>query len=136
VPVVLRVFDRELGRTVERHFGFDHVQSTSALAAPRFVGAALGLDILGSFTVGEQAFLIGRLPVVPGRGLVGMAMQDLSARIRVVAIARAGSLGDLEHPPRRDTRFAPGDQAYLIGPYEELLQVLRRQHGDDVGVTA
>ena len=32
----------------------------------------------------------------------------------------------LEHPPRRDTRFAAHDVAYLVGPYEELLQVLRR----------
>jgi hypothetical protein len=36
-------------------------------------------------------------------------------------------------PPRRDTRFAAGDQAYLVGPYEELLQVLR---ADAEGVSA
>ncbi len=68
VPVVLRVFDRDLGHTVEHHFDFRHVRSTSALAAPRFVGAALGLDILGSFTVGQQPFLVGRLTVAPGGG--------------------------------------------------------------------
>jgi Trk K+ transport system NAD-binding subunit len=130
VPVVLRIFDRDLGRTVERHFDFRHVRSTSALAAPRFVGAALGLDIIGSFTAGGRSFLVGRLVVTPGRGLDGAAMQDLSAQIRVVAIARAADGGRLEHPPRRDTRFAPGDQAWLLGPYEELLLVLRRQHED------
>jgi Trk K+ transport system NAD-binding subunit len=128
VPVVLRVFDRALGGTVERHFGFQHVRSTSALAAPRFVGAALGLEMLGSFTVGRQPFIVGRLSVAPGRGLDGLRMQDLSARTRVVAIERAGAGGRLEHPPRRDTRFAPGDRAYLVGPYEELLRVLRREH--------
>ena len=32
----------------------------------------------------------------------------------------------LEHPPRRGTRFRGGDRAYVIGPYEELLAVLRR----------
>jgi hypothetical protein len=32
----------------------------------------------------------------------------------------------LEHLPRRSTRFQPDDEAYLIGPYEELLTVLRR----------
>jgi len=135
VPVVLRVFDRELGRTVEHHFDFRHVRSTSALAAPRFVGAALGLDILGSFTVGEQAFLVGRLTVAPGRGLDGLAMVDLPAQTRVIALSRAADDGRLEHPPRRDTRFAPGDQAYLLGPYEELLRVLRHQHEGDVGTT-
>jgi len=133
VPVVLRVFDRELARTVEHHFDFRHVRSTSALAAPRFVGAALGLDILGSFTVGHQPFLVGRLTVAPGRGLDGLAMRHLPARTRVVALSRAADGGRLEHPPRRDTRFAPGDQAYLLGPYEELLRVLRHQHEGDVG---
>jgi hypothetical protein len=43
----------------------------------------------------------------------------------------------LEHPPRRGTRLMAGDQAYLIGPYEELLAVLRRDRpapqGDNGG---
>jgi Trk K+ transport system NAD-binding subunit len=133
VPVVLRVFDRDLGHTVEHHFDFRHVRSTSALAAPQFVGAALGLDILGSFTIGRQPFLVGRLTVAPGRGLDGLAMQDLPAQTRVVALSRAADGGRLEHPPRRGTRFAPGDAAYLLGPYEELLLVLRHQHDGDVG---
>jgi Trk K+ transport system NAD-binding subunit len=133
VPVILRVFDRALGQTVENHFDFRHVRSTSALAAPRFVGAALGLDMLGSFSVGRQPFIVGRLSVAPGRGLDGLAMVDLSARTRVVAISRAAQVGRLEHPPRRDTRFAPGDQAYLVGPYEELLLVLRRDHEEEAG---
>ena len=108
VPVVLRVFDRDLGRTVEHHFDFRHVRSTSALAAPRFVGAALGLDILGSFTVGRQPFLVGRLTVAPGRGLDGLAMQDLPARTRVIALSRAADGGRLEHPPRGAPVSLPG----------------------------
>jgi Trk K+ transport system NAD-binding subunit len=136
VPVVLRVFDRDLGATVEHHFDFRHVRSTSAIAAPRFVGAALGLDILGSFTVGTQPFLVGRLTVAPGRGLDGLAMVDLPAQTRVIALSRAADDGRLEHPPRRDTRFAPGDQAYVLGPYEELLRVLRHELEGDVGTPA
>ncbi len=133
VPVVLRVFDRALGHTVEHHFDFRHVRSTSALAAPQFVGAALGLDILGSFTAGRQPFLVGRLSVTPGRGLDGLAMVDLPAQTRVAALSRAADGGRLEYPPRRDTRFAPGDQAYLLGPYEELLRVLRHEQEGSVG---
>ncbi|WP_213013822.1 potassium channel family protein, partial [Paractinoplanes toevensis] len=126
VPVVLRLFDRTLADTVERNFGLGRARSTAALAAPWFVGAALGLDVIATFYVGAQLMLVGRLTVAPGGGLDGLAMQDLSARTRVVAISRAAGGGALEHPPRRDTRFAAGDRAYLIGPYEELLQVLRR----------
>jgi len=124
VPVVLRVLDRPLAVTVEHSFLFRHVRSTAALAAPWFVGAALGLDVLDTFYVDDQPFLLGRLTVAADGGLVGRAMQDLSARIRVVALSRAG-LGGLEHPLRRGTRLGPGDEAYLVGPYEELLRVLR-----------
>jgi hypothetical protein len=90
------------------------------------VGAALGLDVLGTFYVEQQPFLVGRVSIASGGGLEGLAMQDLSARTRVIALSRAADGGKLEHPPRRGTRFAGGDQAYLLGPYEELLRVLRR----------
>ena len=98
VPVVLRVFDRELARMMERSFGFQHVRSTSALAAPWFVGAALGLDVLSTFYVDQQPFLVAGLTVAPDGGLQGLAMQDLSSRTRVIALSRAAG-GELEHPP-------------------------------------
>src|SRR6202034_2703660 len=126
VPVVLRVFDRQLGRMMERNFGFRYVRSTSALAAPWFAGAALGLDVLETFYVDQQPFLVGRLWITPGGGLQGLAMQDLSARTRVIALRRASAPNVREHPPRRGTRFHDGDEVYLLGPYEELLRVLRR----------
>jgi Trk K+ transport system NAD-binding subunit len=122
-PVVLRVFDRDLARMMERNFGFSHVRSTSALAAPWFAGAALGLDVLETFYVDQQPFLVAKLSVSAGGGLQGLAMQDLSTRTRVVALRRGG---ELEHPPRRGTRFQAGDEAYLLGPYDELVGVLRR----------
>jgi Trk K+ transport system NAD-binding subunit len=125
VPVVLRVFDRELGAAVHEGLGFRYVRSTEALVAPWFVGAALGLGVLGTFHVGRDAFLVGQLTVAPGGGLDGLTMQELSARTRVIAIRRAGT-GDIENPPRSGTRFAAGDEAYLVGPYVELLDVLRR----------
>jgi Trk K+ transport system NAD-binding subunit len=126
VPVVLRVFDRDLATMMERSFGFRHVRSTSALAAPWFVGAALGLDVLSTFYVDQQPFLVGRVTVTSGGGLEGLAMADLSTRTRVIALERSDNPGTLEHPPRRGTRFAGGDQAYVLGPYDELIRVLQR----------
>ena len=125
-PVVLRMFDPQLARSVRESFGFSFVGSTAALAAPWFVGAALGLDVLSTFYAGDQPLLVARLTVTPDGGLHGLAMGDLAARTRVLAIRRAADPDRLEHPPRRDTRFEPEDEAFLIGPYEELLAVLRR----------
>ncbi len=125
-PVVLRMFDPQLARSVRHNFGFRNVRSTAALAAPWFVGAALGLDVLNTFYVGDEPLLVARLTVSRGGGLDGLAMGDLGARTRILAISRAPHQAYLEHPPRRGTRLGAGDQAYLIGPYEELLAVLRR----------
>jgi Trk K+ transport system NAD-binding subunit len=125
-PVVLRIFDPQLARSVKDSFGFTMVRSTAALAAPWFVGAALGLDVLSTFYAGDVPLLVARLTVTPGGGLHGVAMHDLGARTRVLALRRAADKLILEHPPRRNTRFRPDDEAYLIGPYDELLTVLRR----------
>jgi len=125
VPVILRVFDRSLGNRLEETFDFRHVWSTAAIAAPWFVGAAIGLGVLATFYVGRQPFLVARLTVSDGGGLVGTRMVALTANVRVVAISRRADRGRLDYPPRRDTRFAAGDDAYLVGPYEELMQVVR-----------
>ena len=125
-PVVLRIFDPQLAHSVKDTFGFHNVRSTAALAAPWFVGAALGLDVLSTFYAGDEPLLVARLTVTPGGGLHGLQMHELAARTRVLAIRRAADRAILEHPPRRSTRFRPADEAYLIGPYDELLTVLRR----------
>jgi Trk K+ transport system NAD-binding subunit len=127
-PVVVRVFDRALGDTLQDTLGFAHVRSTAALAAPWFVGAALGLDVVATFSLSTLPFVLGRIRVEPGGVLDGLAMGELAARTRVVAIHRAAVDGPraLEYPPRRGTRFAAGDDAYLMGPHEEMLGVLRK----------
>jgi Trk K+ transport system NAD-binding subunit len=125
-PVVLRIFDPQLAHSVKDTFGFRNVRSTAALAAPWFVGAALGLDVLSTFYAGDEPLLIARLTVTPGGGLEGLRMDELTARTRVLALRRAADRSVLEHPPRRTTRFRQADEAYLIGPYDELLTVLRR----------
>ena len=123
VPVVLRLFDRRLARTVAASFDFRYVRSTAALAAPWFVGAALGLDVLGTFYVGDQPILVASLTVDVGSHLDGLAMWEIGGRLRVVSLVHPD--GSTDPAPRRDTRLTGGDLAYLIGPYEELLALLR-----------
>ena len=124
IPVVMRVFDQSLSRTISARFGFENIQSIEEITAPWFVAAALGLEVLGAFSVAQQPFTIGRLPIAADSGLVGVAMQGLSANTRVIALQRKAT-GVLEHPPRRGTRFEEGDLAYIVGPNDELIGVLR-----------
>jgi Trk K+ transport system NAD-binding subunit len=120
--VVLRVYDRILGAAVAQRFGFENVRSTVELAAPWFIGAALGLQVFGTFSVGQHSFMVGGVRVEPGSELDGVRMADLSTQTRVIAITRPGVATRLH--PRRDTRLSAGDTAYLVGPYRELLATL------------
>jgi Trk K+ transport system NAD-binding subunit len=127
VPVVLRVYDRTLGAAVAQRFGFEKVRSTVDLAAPWFIGAALGLQVLGTFSVGQRSFMVGGVDVQLSSDLDGTKMADLSTQTRVIAIARPGTPVRLH--PRRDTKLIAGDTAYLVGPYRELLDTLRKGQG-------
>jgi Trk K+ transport system NAD-binding subunit len=123
VPVVPRIFDRTLARTLADRFGFTSVRSTAELAAPWFVGAALGLDVLGTFTAHQRSFMAGRFTVTPGSDLDGLTVRRLPEGMQVLAIGR----GDvLEHPPGAATRLGPGDCAYVIGRHEDLLRLMQR----------
>ncbi len=124
VPLVLRVFDRALGTAVAHRFGFENVLSTVELAAPWFIGAALGLTVFGTFSVGQASFMLGGVRVEGGSELDGIRMADLSTQTRVIAIV--GRDGARELHPRRDSQLSAGDTAYLVGPYRELLATLRK----------
>ena len=124
VPVVLRIYDQQLGHAVGHRFGFEFVRSTVDLATPWFIGAAMGLDVLGTFSVGQRSFMVGGVKVRRGSELDGLRMFELSTQTRVIAIERDGSPVRLH--PRRETQLAAGDTAYLVGPYRELIDTLRR----------
>lgn len=123
VPVVVRVFGRRLAATVEQSFGFRHVRSPAVLAAPWFVGATLGVEVVDTFYVGDLPLLLAKLTVRADGGLDGVTLADLPAQVRIVVLQRAD--GVVEQPPRRDTRLRADDNAYLVGPYDELIALVR-----------
>ncbi|KMV21538.1 potassium transporter TrkA [Mycobacterium heckeshornense] len=124
VPIVLRVYDRALGLAVAQRFDFENVRSTVELAAPWFIGAAMGLQVLGTFSVGQLCFMIGAMHVDAGSELDGLRMSEMSTQTRVIAVARPNAPVELH--PRRDAQLKAGDTAYLVGPYRELLSTLRK----------
>ncbi|MBV8965882.1 MAG: NAD-binding protein [Mycobacteriaceae bacterium] len=124
LPLVLRVYDQELGEAVAHRFEFAYVRSTVELATPWFIGAAMGLQVLTTFSVGQRSFMVGAVRIEPGSELDGIRMFEMSTQTRVFAITRDDAPVKLQ--PRRDARLAAGDTAYIVGPYRELLNMLRK----------
>ena len=105
IPIVMRIFDRPLGRVIEESFGFRLVRSTSALAAPWFVGAALGLDILSTFYIEQELLLVACLTVAPSwrTGRAGHAGPDgaySGDRHRAIGGLSAGTPSSAHYPLR------------------------------------
>ena len=123
-PIVMRVQGRALGTAINQRFGFENVRSIVDLAAPWFIGAAMGLQVLGTFWVGQRSFMVGGMLVAEGSELDGLTMVQLSTQTRVIAIIRPE--GPVRLRPRRDARLKAGDTVYLIGPYRELIATLRK----------
>ncbi|WP_292991604.1 NAD-binding protein [Mycobacterium sp.] len=123
-PIVLRVQGRALSAAVNQQFGFENVRSIVDLAAPWFIGAAMGLKVLGTFWVGQRSFMIGAMLVAEGSELDGLRMVDMSTQTRVIAITRTE--GPVSLRPRRNSQLRAGDTVYLIGPYRELIATLRK----------
>ncbi len=120
--VVVRVFDTALADQVERRFSIHAVRSTSALAAPWFVGAALGYDVVSTFYTERQPFLVARLSVAPGAALDGVLLSELTPQVRVVALV---SGGEIVPRPTRYTRLSAGEQLLLVGPPREVIATFR-----------
>ena len=123
VPLVLRIYDRDLGFAVAQRFGFENVRSTVELAAPWFIGAAMGLQVLDTFSVGLSTYMVGAMHVEAGSELDGLRMFEKSTQTRVLAITRQDAPVQLH--PRREARLSAGDTAYLVGAYREVLDTLR-----------
>src|SRR6201998_4092891 len=127
VPIVMRVYDQKVGAAVAQRFEFAYVRSTVELATPWFIGAAMGLQVLTTFSVGQRSFMVGAVKIEAGSELDGIRMFEMSNQTRVFAITRDDAPVKLH--PRRDARLAAGDTAYIVGPYRELLDMLRKgQH--------
>jgi voltage-gated potassium channel Kch len=104
VSVVLRVYDRALGLAVAQRFHFENVRSSVALSAPWFIGAAMGVEVLGTFSIGQSSFMVGAMLVADGSELDG-PYRDLVATLRKGlppkhAVAAPEPAGEVEQSPQ------------------------------------
>ncbi len=125
LPVALRIFGRNLARVLGTVSDTWKPRSIAELAAPWFIGAALGMEVVGTFYVGSAPYMAARLRIREGTGFDGVLVDDFRVHTRVAAIQRSAS-GELEFPPKRDAQLHAGDVAYVVGHYEDLFEVLAR----------
>jgi len=126
--VVLQLHDPDLAARVQRAIGVGISRSTSGLAAPAFVSAALGHRILSTLPVGERTLVVARATVVEKAAAAGKDVKWLldGPYARVLMVKR----GEAETwRPGPDVVLLPGDELVMVSTRKALDEVLRRTEG-------
>src|SRR5436190_15719272 len=86
VPVVVRMFDEDLAARVRRDMPVRAVLNAAELAAPAFVAAALGEEVLRAFDVEDNFINIVNLKITDSASGIGRTIGDLASTLGVVPI--------------------------------------------------
>jgi Trk K+ transport system NAD-binding subunit len=119
IKVVMRMFDPDLARRIERGFDIHTACSTSALAAPIFAAASMRFNIKHSFYVGDTLLNLSEVHVRPDSELVGWSIeeQEVELGLRVVC-HQAGACPDLKPDSRLE--LTPGDEVLVMATLDSL----------------
>jgi Trk K+ transport system NAD-binding subunit len=93
-PIVLRLFDDELSAEIHTHLALDAILSRSAIAALSLAHAAVGVEVLESFSLHGQEYALARLPLGQACSLVGCTVARLEEwrDVRLVGLSRGEQL--------------------------------------------
>ena len=119
IKIVLRMFDADLARRVERGFGIHTAFSTSALAAPIFAAASMRFSVKHSCYVGNTLLNLSELHVRPDSELAGWTLARLEADLGLrVVCHQVGDCPNLNPDPHLELKA--GDEVLVMATLDSL----------------
>ncbi|MGA1824608.1 MAG: potassium channel family protein [bacterium] len=131
VKIVIRMFDPDLAKRIEKVFDIPTAFSSSALTAPIFAVAALMGSIKHSFYVGDVLLNLNEMIIKPTSRLIGFTVKDLEEGLDLSIVYYQGdNISDLH--PNPDLCLNVGDKILILAELETLqyLKDLNEQPGE------
>ncbi len=116
--VILRAFNEDLDRNLEKIFGPDSAFSHSALAAPTLAAAAISREISYALPIGNDLIGVVKLTIAKGSQLSG-SVRDFETSSGVLVLDQRTSAGKRLHVAP-DSSFHVGDHVTFIGTLPAL----------------
>jgi Trk K+ transport system NAD-binding subunit len=125
VRVVLRLFDGEFARRVQRAFAFNISRSVTYLAAPAFAGAMLGRNVVATIPVRRRVLVVAELPVRANSQLEHHTLSEVNrpGALRLLGV-RTGRDDQVLWMPAGGRRLATTDTLIVIGTRAGLGRLL------------
>lgn len=123
IRVVVRMWEDQFARQIERYMNVQSVLSSSELSAPVFAGAALGVDITQTLQIKGVDYSLIRLKVQQGSFLANQPLGKLQDDhdMDIVLHERDDSV---EVEPHSDTMIAAGDYLVIFARHERILELV------------
>jgi voltage-gated potassium channel len=119
VRIVMRLFDSDLAQRVEKGFGIQTAFSTSALAAPIFAAAAMRVNVMHSFYVGDTLLNLSEVTIASRSRLIGWSVERLAAELDLSVVCYTGArITDLHPDP--ELLLSAGDKLLVIAAIDTL----------------
>jgi Trk K+ transport system NAD-binding subunit len=125
--VVLRLFDDDFARRVQKAFNITISRSVSRMVAPAFAASMLDRDVIVTIPVDRHALLVAAVRVLPGAPLDGapLSRADKPSSVRVIGMSTADSERvDWTPDPRRV--LAAGDRVVVVARRAGLRSLLEQ----------
>jgi Trk K+ transport system NAD-binding subunit len=115
LPIVMRAFDQVLAHQLEASFDVRRALAMSTLAAPTFVAAAMGEQVIGSFSLDHTMFVIGQLTLDDASPLTNLTVQQVGAQFRLATLNLERDGADSALAPSPDTPLRAGNRVTVVG---------------------
>ncbi len=119
IKVVMRMFDTDLARRIEKGFGIRTTFSISALAAPIFAAAAMKVNVKSSFYVGDTLLNISEIAIEPGSQITGWSVEQLEKEFDLSVVCHQEGETTSLHPDSSDCLNA-GVKLLVVGSLKTL----------------
>ncbi|HEX2999081.1 MAG TPA: NAD-binding protein, partial [Armatimonadota bacterium] len=128
IKIVLRMFEPELAKKVEKGFGFQTALSTSALAAPAFAAAATQTGVMHAFTMDHTMLYVAQTAVSANSTLIGQTVSQLERDFDLSVILHQRK-AKVDLHPGPETVLQDGDRLVLFATLDVLTR-FRKQFFD------
>jgi voltage-gated potassium channel len=128
INIVIRMFDPDRARRVEKGFGGFTVFSTSALAAPVFASAAIRANVRHSFYVGENLLHISEVIIQPDSRILGWSVGQLETELDLSVICHERD-GCTDLHPSDELDLLEEDAILVLASLDTLRRLSEMNHG-------
>lgn len=122
IKVVMRIFDADLAKRIEKGFGIHTAFSTSALTAPIVAAQAMRLNVQHSFYVGEKLLNLANLTISPNSAFNGWRLERFQTEFDISVIYYRDELKEDMHPDM-DLLLTPGVEILILATLDKLEKV-------------